>query len=339
MPRILLAGRAPTTGGAEAMLPIIRDTYRGLGYDTRVVYEHDGDVDRDPRGVVVDAVALERILLDWKPDAVYLNSGVYRRGIRAPAGTRVIRHLHSTARAWAGTVNVAGVNTVIALGPVTAHGFYRSFKRFDGRVLVIPNPCRVPVSTRRPGREIRNLLWVGRWSSEKNPVRVAEIFADFLTCRPDARLLVLAGASESAPKISLSRWAKQRSIFEGKLSALGVSSDRWTELPHCDPVPHYDWADALFLPSAREGAPLCLLEAQARGLPVFAYAIGEIPTVAKGQGIIRPNGDLAKWMLGTTPDEYARMSRRGVYAASQLNLDLWRRSYGHSFKKAAEGGA
>ena len=121
------------------------------------------------------------------------------------------------------------------------------------------------------------------------------------------------------------------------MGRLGVPAASWKELEHCDPVPHYDWADALFLPSAREGAPLCLLEAQARGLPVFSYAIGEIPGIAKGQGIVSPQESIVERMVGTTPAEYARMSASAIENARPLMLEQWRETYGDSFKTAAEG--
>ncbi|MBI2114383.1 MAG: glycosyltransferase [candidate division NC10 bacterium] len=54
-------------------------------------------------------------------------------------------------------------------------------------------------------------------------------------------------------------------------------------------------ADALVIPSTREGIPLALLEAMAASLPVVATEVGGIPEVVRHDetGLLVPSGDPA----------------------------------------------
>lgn len=53
-----------------------------------------------------------------------------------------------------------------------------------------------------------------------------------------------------------------------------------------DLAPYYEKADALILPSRREGLPLCALEAAAAGLPLLTSKVGGLPDLVKENGVL-----------------------------------------------------
>lgn len=90
------------------------------------------------------------------------------------------------------------------------------------------------------------------------------------------------------------------------LVILGLSPDRWRDLPrelgladrvHClgrteDVGSYLAAANAFVLPSLSESMPNTLLEAMRAGLPCIGSAVGAVPDMLEGCGIVTPPGDV-----------------------------------------------
>ncbi|NBD08895.1 glycosyltransferase family 4 protein [Corallococcus silvisoli] len=96
----------------------------------------------------------------------------------------------------------------------------------------------------------------------------------------------------------------------------------------------YAAADAVVMPSLREGMPLVALEAMAVGRPLIASAVGELPHVlGTGRGLVVPPGDagtLASALAGllAAPGWRARMARAArTYGVSHHAPERMARRY------------
>lgn len=115
----------------------------------------------------------------------------------------------------------------------------------------------------------KNILWIGRFEEEKNPLQAIEILKDVLKLVPEARL-TMVGAGSYGPKLS------------EKASSLPVQtveiSSGWQ-----DPVTYFDTADVVLCTSWHESWGAVMVEALAAGIPVVAPDVG----IAKEAGNIR----------------------------------------------------
>ncbi|MGM0575131.1 MAG: glycosyltransferase [Myxococcota bacterium] len=137
------------------------------------------------------------------------------------------------------------------------------------RLVLIPNFLALPLDaperrTRRDGEPVR-LLFLGRLSPEKG----ADVLLDALG-RTDAPLhLTIVGDGPERARLE----ARARDAgLDGAVRFAGYRTDVPTFL---------EGADALVMPSRREGMPMALLEATASALPVVASAVGGVPDVVR----------------------------------------------------------
>jgi glycosyltransferase involved in cell wall biosynthesis len=75
-------------------------------------------------------------------------------------------------------------------------------------------------------------------------------------------------------------------------------------------------SDILLMSSISEGMPMGILEALSQGRPVVSTAVGGVPEVLRGCGLVAPPGDVHGIALAVTtlldhPDMAARLGRRG----------------------------
>jgi glycosyltransferase involved in cell wall biosynthesis len=151
----------------------------------------------------------------------------------------------------------------------------------EGLYEVLPSPVRVAdfEKKRGKGKEIREeknipldkriLLQVGRLSSEKGHKQLLEAFSKGLQGE-----LWLAGEGPLRPFLEL--WVKEKKI-----------QDRVRFLGHCRDLSNWlSMVDVLILPSHYEGQGLVLIEAMAAGVPVVARAVGGVPEVLQGAGLL-----------------------------------------------------
>ncbi|MEC3955846.1 glycosyltransferase family 4 protein [Nocardia sp. CDC153] len=218
--------------------------------------------------------------------------------------------------------SIGGAAVVIALGEPWADAL-RAIAP-TARITVVSNAIRpaAPVD-QRPGHPVR-VLFLGEVGERKGTFTLLEAWHRMLDARGDApppRLTVAgAGAVERARKMT---------------ADLGIASTveitGWLEPQR---VPELlDVSQVLVLPSHREGQPMAILEAMARGLCVVTCPVGGIPDMIDERcGLVVPPGaaeDLAV-ALGRAIDDDALRERLGAAALQRVREEfdidvVWRR--------------
>jgi glycosyltransferase involved in cell wall biosynthesis len=193
--------------------------------------------------------ALPAVLARRRFGVPFVTTYGYRYGdlARSPFTRLLRRVVESLALASAGAVIV----TTPALKK------YVLGRRPRGEVHLIPNGVDTalfrPVARAR--RDVRNVLYVGRLSPEKN-----------------LRALIDAAShmKQTPVRVTLVGDGPERSALEEQARALGVTLQVQPVVPHPEVAKLMAAADAFVLASFNEGHPKVLLEAMAAGAPCIA---------------------------------------------------------------------
>ncbi len=122
----------------------------------------------------------------------------------------------------------------------------------------------------------KNILWIGRFEEEKNPLQAIEVLKDVLKVEPAAKLIMLG-------KGSLERQMR------AKATHLPIELPGWQ-----DPARFLDTADVVLSTSVHESWGASIVEALAAGVPVVAPDVGS----AKEAGaIVMPRNKLAEGVV------------------------------------------
>lgn len=111
----------------------------------------------------------------------------------------------------------------------------------------------------------RNLLFVGRFIYQKNPIFLIEVFAEYCKLHDDARLTCVG---DGVMRQECIQYAKDNGIFN-KIQFIDKDSEMST---------YYQTADVFLLPSFYEGLGIVLIEAQATKCPCLTSS--EVPDLA-----------------------------------------------------------
>lgn len=114
------------------------------------------------------------------------------------------------------------------------------------------------------------ILFVGRLQGQKNPIKLLEIFKEFLTINSDSIFIAIGDGNL---KTRMESYIKNKGLTQ-RVFLLGQLSQ--TEI-----IPFYQASDAFLLTSNFEGMPMSVLEALACGLPVVSTNVGEVGRVVK----------------------------------------------------------
>ncbi|WP_254538917.1 glycosyltransferase [Halomarina litorea] len=138
----------------------------------------------------------------------------------------------------------------------------------EDRATILVNP--IDVGTYHPVERDPefDLLWVGRFESEKDPLTFLAAL-DELADRGRSFNAVLAGDGPLHPVVE--RAVRERALAD-RVDLVG-----WVD----DPADYYRRAGAFVLTSERDALPLSLVEAMATGLPSVVPAVGNVPDVAR----------------------------------------------------------
>lgn len=190
-------------------------------------------------------------------------------------------------------------------------------------IAVIPNPAPsgAPISADERARERGRLglsetgmvlLSVGRLE----PPKGLNVLLTSLASIGDATHLVIVGDGS------------QRHDLEQQAAALGIS-ERVHLIGQTDRVASVLAAADVFVSSSlREGMPMAILEAMARGLPVLATAVGDVASTVAGAGIVvQPEraDELADGIRRLTADAGLRASlgSEGLRRAAEYGETRW----------------
>lgn len=155
----------------------------------------------------------------------------------------------------------------------------------ESRATILINP--IDVETYRPvarGAEF-DLLWVGRFGEEKDPLTFVAAL-DRLADRGRSFNAVMAGDGPLRPVVE--RAVRERALAD-RVQLVG-----WVD----DPVDYYRRAGAFVLTSERDALPLTLVEAMATGLPSVVPDVGNVSDIAR-------DGETALVVEETTPEAFA----------------------------------
>lgn len=195
-----------------------------------------------------------------------------------------------------------------------------------GTVAVLTNPIRPDAFPEAPPDADRpiDLLWVGRFSPEKDPEQFVDVVADLdAATERDLRAVMLGDGSE-------------RPTVEARLHHRGVADTvelaGWVD----DPGAYYRTARVYVLTSDREGLPLTLVEAMASGAVPVVPAVGNVTDVAVDgdSALVVPDGRTgglaaAAGRLLTDDDRRAAMARRATAVREDCSYEAaaadWRR--------------
>ena len=154
------------------------------------------------------------------------------------------------------------------------------------KLRTVPNPVALPApSTSKAEQDgvAQPLLFIGRLSEEKG----LDILLHALASPTTPRHLTLEVAGEGPCAVQWKALARELGL-EDRVRWLGLRSD----------VPDLlSSAQALVLPSHREGLPLVVLEAASCEVPVLASRVGGVPEVVweSETAVLVPPGDVAAW--------------------------------------------
>jgi len=187
------------------------------------------------------------------------------------------------------------------------------------KLRTVPNPVSLPVPSTQvhEGAAEDALLFVGRLSEEKGLDVLLRALAS--PGAPEQWTLDVAGDGPCAEQ-----WKALASELglEDRVRWLGVRSDVPDLLAR---------AQALVLPSLREGLPLVVLEAASCEVPVLASRVGGVPEVVwEGEtAMLVPPGDVNAWskLLEDLPARRARLRegarRRGAEVRARHAPERW----------------
>lgn len=174
-------------------------------------------------------------------------------------------------------------------------------------------------------RDPRLVAVMGRLAPEKG----IDVLIDAIAGTPDLRLVVVGDGPERG---RLEEQAFARGLAQ-RVRFVGWCSDPWSLRP--SPA-------ALVVPSRRDNAPLVIVEAMQRAVPILACRVGGIAElVDDDSGVLVPpeNVDALSAALRSLLDRPAELARMGERAAErarrELGLGLMAEQYGRLYQDVA----
>ena len=210
---------------------------------------------------------------------------------------------------------VAGV---VVVGPELAREYRHSHRLHTALISLLSEDDVAAASDdhRDYGAADLRVLSVGRLDPEKNPLLMIDILRDALRTDPRWRLEVCGDGTlaEALRARAVQLGVSDRLIMHGHI---GFGDALWSL---------YRSSHALLHVSMTEGMPQVLLEAFAARLPVVATAVGGVPAMAGGRGLLMPPRDAAAGAaalqrLLNDPVERSRHVEEGVAYVRQHTLE------------------
>lgn len=140
----------------------------------------------------------------------------------------------------------------------------------------VPNPVIIEKDQKVSKLNNNNILWVGRFSKEKNPVEAIKIIKKVNETIPDIKLLMVGKGEENIME------TVKKEIVENHL-------ERVVELCgfHKDVTPFYKNSSIFLSTSMYEGFPITVAEYQSFGLPAVMYSMPYLEMVRESNGTVQ----------------------------------------------------
>ena len=175
-------------------------------------------------------------------------------------------------------------------------------------IMVFPNAVDTNVPVKKTSAEVRVIGALGRLVDAKDYPVLIQAIGRLVSEGRDIRLQI-AGEGE------------EREVLERQINDLGLSGV--VDLVGIQPANEFMSAiDVFAMSSKREGVPVALLEAMARGLPIAATAVGGIPEIINDtvEGLLCEAGNPAALAanIATIIDDVALRQRIGSQARQKV---------------------
>ena len=176
------------------------------------------------------------------------------------------------AEAWYGSLPKALFRQFDAVSvPGTSHVERLAAAGVDrDRIAILTNT--VDAETYRPpqanGQRDIDILWIGRFSAEKQPEAFVETLSTLASRNVDVSVMMIGDGD---------RHAETRRLAEQYGVADAVTFTGWVD----EPLAYYQRSRTFVLTSRREGVPLTMLEAMASGVVPVVPPVGSVPDVAE----------------------------------------------------------
>ncbi|MDA0169563.1 DUF3492 domain-containing protein [Solirubrobacter taibaiensis] len=175
------------------------------------------------------------------------------------------------------------------------------------KILVLYNGLRQPAPPVRPP-DARVVVSVGRIDPLKDVHTLLRVAAETLRVMPEARFRHFGSVTDGEEAYGRSCFAlHERLGLADRFAFMGRTTD---------PTGAVRDADVVLMTSISEGLPMSVLEAMSEGRPVVSTAVGGVPDVVKGCGVVCAPGDdhalaTAVVMLLRNPELAWRLGLRG----------------------------
>lgn len=196
-------------------------------------------------------------------------------------GSKVVVHTHSVFSYSMISYNrdFSIIPKVVSLadGVITLSKVDKLFwKAFNDNVVLIQNPIdKRLVNVNKSTGDKKIILWVGRFSNEKQPweaIKIIELVAKVI---PDAMLYMIGDGDNNI----LEKYQKNiiNKHLENNIKLLGFQNNVYE---------YYEQASVYLLTSVYEGFPMTILEAKAHGLPIVMYKMPFLENAGSEEGVL-----------------------------------------------------
>lgn len=195
------------------------------------------------------------------------------------------------------------------------------FRLCGVRAKYVPNPAPFE-SKSEQARSLtcgsKEIIWIARFSREKQPSDPVKILSIVRESIPDARLTIVGGGAEIF-----------RKEVQNEVDKLGLSDVVTLAGEQKDVKPYYERASVYLHTSNLEGFPMSLLEAAILGLPIVMYALPWLELVRDNEGVIQvPQSDLK---AAASAIVHILSSSEVAMAMSKANIERARKFANYDF--------
>jgi len=147
---------------------------------------------------------------------------------------------------------------------------------FNDNVYFIPNPIdQKLLESNRTKAEGNLILWVGRFSKEKQPLETLKILKEVIKVMPDATLWIIGGSNNEKVVNDFEKQVMKYGL-EKNVKLLGFQKNVYQ---------YFEKASLNLLTSMYEGFPMVILEAKAHGVPTVMYNMPYLENISIENGV------------------------------------------------------